>query len=1051
MAVAIRDLVVDWRPDDAEKLARFMNESGRAWPGGSWDPMTPEDAEARFRDQRYLAAFVVEEGDRIIAYCSLAARPDERHRAYVPLLNAHPDYHGKGYGKAVLLAAVERVYQLGIARVDLHTWAGNLKAVPLYKKSGFMWAPEHPWGVLMQNFTPGARRHPLAQQYFAKHDWYRTMKRDLSLTADEHKRGRALVYPYEWEEDGDRLRMVYDRNSWGLLEIETNQLRLACFLDDEKLVAGIPHPIRWEIVNYQDRPLEIALMASGDEGIELDYKRVLTVADRAELSAKFVVDPRLREKEQEPRAPIVRTDLLINGEPVRLEAGFEIKQAVSFGLDGVGHLLRPGQREGVVLQCWSELRERATAKLRVRGSDAVNVSPATLEVSLPARDAAEAALELAGSGSGPACLRVECEARTGERAVTPKATELWVHFGEPGEVVGHVEKDRVVLESTALHVHISRRGGWMNIGDKVRNLSQAASLPAPQLGVPFAWEEFFDPGCEARLEREGEGLTAVLTTSSVYRPGIWLERRVTLTNLPVVKVQDAIINGTGSRFAGQLKTSVQLRGDWIACMTRKGLVRGFGSSAARNPDEHQLAKEQEAWPETWVSAESQTGLVAGLMWPPALRVQQHGWWNELDLGLPPAAPGESTTPGPVYVYVGDGDHFTVRRWWQNLCGPRVAREQRPPATREALEFGLRPRPVVLHGRRARARLVVDSVGQLELAGRLAVHAPEGLRVSPGKAEFGRVNEQRPFATPVEVKRGRALAEGGYFVDCSLRLDRLASHQRYGVLVLGDPDRTVTVSKQADPADCWQIDNGLLVMQVAARFCGSAISLRRGGVELLRSAFPEARPLAWENPWHGGIEPSLGAVGRELFKEHFTARAITRKGEQGVVWKGVRVSCAPRADRGRHLSLALDYLLAPGSSVLAVAVRTTRRAGASGWVDGGFMVWPVLGGSHLDAVLRASDDDRSERFQCGLHGHVQGQRWVMAENPKAGEAAVLAGHPDHTWINSTTFGRDGYFLAAGRGEHHEAKQTQESVFFLAFTGADRARDLAEVLAELEGLP
>jgi hypothetical protein len=43
------------------------------------------------------------------------------------------------------------------------------------------------------------------------------------------------------------------------------------------------------------------------------------------------------------------------------------------------------------------------------------------------------------------------------------------------------------------------------------------------------------------------------------------------------------------------------------------------------------------------------------------------------------------------------------------------------------------------------------------------------------------------------------------------------------------------------------------------------------------------------------------------------------------------------------------------------------------------------------------------------------------------------------------------LNAWRGATHEARQTRESVFFVAFADAGRARDLGETLAELKGLP
>ena len=1061
MAVRVRDLTKDWRKGDAEKLARLFNESGRGWPGGGWDPKTANEVGGRIRDERRLGIFVAEVGGNFVAFCDCAAKPNEKNRAYIPFLNAHPDYHGKGYGKAVLLSSIERVYELGIARVDLHTWPGNLKAVPLYKKSGFMWSPEEQWGVLMQNFTPGARRHPVAQQYFKKHDWYRTMKRDLSLTADDHKQGgggaprpgEVRVYPYEWEEDGDRLRMVYDRKSWGLVEIETNDFLVACYLEDEELVAGVPHRIRWEIVNHRPRPVEVALVASADDGIELDQKQVLRVVDRTQVSAQFEVDPDIREKEQEPQAPIIRTDIVLDGTPIRLEAGFEAKQALSFGLDAVGHNLRPGQPHRIIVQGFSELNQPVKAAVHLRGAGGVTIEPAAHEIEIPARGAVEMPVTVTGAQSGPVELKAEAEVKAKKLVIRPKLAELHLHFGRPGEIIGHVAKDAVRFDSTLLHVHISRRGGWANVGDKIRNRWQAAGIAPPQLGIPFTWEEFFEQPCEARIERDGERLTAVLTTESVYRPGIWLERRITVSNLPIVEVVDSILNGTSARFEGQIKQYVNLRGRWVSVMTRRGLIRS-GSGAGRPGPEHNFAKEEEIWPETWVAMEDEQGMTSGLLWQPAYRVHGHGWWNEMDHLLPAVEPGQSACAPPLFVFVGDGDYSTVRRWWQNLYGPRVYREVGRPETREPFAFGLRPDPVVIHGKEARAKLVVDSVGQLEFDGALRVSPPEGIRITPRSVGFKSVNEARGFSKTAAVSRQPSLPEGGYFVDVTAQVDRIISRERSAVIVLGDPKRSVSVTRAGESDEMYRIDNGAFALTIAPEFQGSAVSLERDGEQLLRSAYPTARPHSWMNPWFGGIEPGLGPVGRDLAQEKFSAREITRRGSQGVVWQGVRLSCSPKQERGRHTALALDYLLAPGSSVLAVALRTTRRADTSGWLDAGIAVWPVLGGSHLDAVLSSADDPRASRIRCEFGGGIGSATWVMAENTKAAQAAFITCYRAEGNLQGThgeLLGSDGYSLNGRRYGQHEARQTRETIFYIGFADAPRARDLAEALSKLKELP
>ncbi len=1054
MSAPVRDLTREWRRGDAERLARFFNETGRAWPGGPWDPKTPEEAERQVRETRLLGAFVAEVGDEMAAYCALYAKPTDRNHAYVSLLTAHPDYLGRGFGKAVLLAGLERVHELGLPRLDLHTWPGNMKAVPLYKKSGFMWSPESgPWGVYMQNFTPGARRHPLAQPYFRKHDWYRTMKRDLSLAPDEHKRGKVRAYEYLWEEDGDRLRMVYNRQSWGLVEIETNDLLVGCFLEDEKLVAGLPQRIRWRVVNHRaDQPLEVVLIARGDEGVELDHKEIVTVKRRFQAEAEFTVSPEIEEKEREPRAAVIHTDLLINGAPLSLAAGFMPQQALHFALDAGGMGLRPGRPERVVVQVFNEMNRPATAKLRVSAAGA-RLDRSRVEVRVPARKSAEAPLTLTAPRSGPVRLHVKSEAVVDKRVVRPKAADLYPHVLSPGELVGHMEDDLVVLESAALRLTIHRQGGWAEVTDKVRNRWEIAGIGAPQLGPPFSWEEFFDTRCQAVLEREEGRLTAVLRTESIIHSGLWLERRITLSDLPLIEIRDTLINGMNKPIRGRLRLSVHsnARGGHIVAPTHKGIVRDEHWTFGRSLGDHRLGERKEDWPEGWWASEDRDGVTIGVVWDSAHRAGAWDRGTSLERAFPPAEPGQSTGPGPVYVFVGDGDYTTVRRWWQQIFGPRVDRHQRPPSTRRALEFGFRPRIPVLHQRQREVELVVDAVGRLELDGVLHLSSPDEIRVRPSRLRFHRVCEKNPARRPATITRSSSAKEGAYLMEVTARLDRATYHQRQPVVVIGDSRKRVAVTRTGERGELFVVTNGVLALTVAPAFSGSAVSLKRGVEELLRSAYPQARPLAYENPWFGGICPQLGSVGRGLSRERFKAREIVRTGGQGMVWRGVRVSCSPKQERGRWDTLSLDYLLAPGSSILAIVVRTTRRGGTSGWIGAGFNLWPVLGGSHLEAVLRGSDDERTRRMRNEFGAWLAAEKWIIAENPTAGEAAVMAACDRESTTNGIVFGRDGYFLGANRGAAQEARETRESVFFAAFVEGERAATLAPALSQLEGLP
>ncbi len=119
---------------DAEKLVAMWQASDNQWPG-TWSRGVPITA-ARIREwlkrEKRIDALVWDTGDAIAGYCSLWEWPDEANVTYIALLNVAPQYQKLSLARRFLTHYVERVIELGSVRLDLHTWAGYLKAVPLY-------------------------------------------------------------------------------------------------------------------------------------------------------------------------------------------------------------------------------------------------------------------------------------------------------------------------------------------------------------------------------------------------------------------------------------------------------------------------------------------------------------------------------------------------------------------------------------------------------------------------------------------------------------------------------------------------------------------------------------------------------------------------------------------------------------------------------------------------------------------------------------------------------------------------------------------------------
>jgi len=172
---------------DAEKLVEMWKASDNQWPG-TWSggtEITPQMVTEWHQRQKMIDTYVFEIGDKIAAYCSFNERPEEKNVGYVALLNVAPEYQGRSLGRKLLQRCLERCSELGFHLLTLGTWSGNLKSVPLYKKTGFYWVPDT--DVWMLNFVPSILNLPCTRPFFSRHDWYKTFERALTQDEDDER------------------------------------------------------------------------------------------------------------------------------------------------------------------------------------------------------------------------------------------------------------------------------------------------------------------------------------------------------------------------------------------------------------------------------------------------------------------------------------------------------------------------------------------------------------------------------------------------------------------------------------------------------------------------------------------------------------------------------------------------------------------------------------------------------------------------------------------------------------------------------------------------
>ena len=192
--------IIEYEPSFAQAVADMWNRSGDSW-GGDSSVRTADLVEAELKGGAYLNIYLAEKDGEILGMASLTKYFADNDALYLHVLNVRPDYHGHKLGKALVMKCVERTIELGYPRLDIHTWPGNTKAVPVYKKCGYMWE-DRVDSTHLVNFVPTVLKTEACRDFFETADWYIDNKRVVEIKPDGVKINKFEVFEYKWEKDG---------------------------------------------------------------------------------------------------------------------------------------------------------------------------------------------------------------------------------------------------------------------------------------------------------------------------------------------------------------------------------------------------------------------------------------------------------------------------------------------------------------------------------------------------------------------------------------------------------------------------------------------------------------------------------------------------------------------------------------------------------------------------------------------------------------------------------------------------------------------------------
>lgn len=124
-------------PGDEEGLCTLQNLAF----AGSWGFCTNTVDEIHYLANCSLChpegILFIAEGERLVGYCWTIDDPSDQEKGFIRMMGVDPSYHGRGLGRAILVAGINCLQRRGMTTIELSVDSRNSGAKRLYQSVGF--------------------------------------------------------------------------------------------------------------------------------------------------------------------------------------------------------------------------------------------------------------------------------------------------------------------------------------------------------------------------------------------------------------------------------------------------------------------------------------------------------------------------------------------------------------------------------------------------------------------------------------------------------------------------------------------------------------------------------------------------------------------------------------------------------------------------------------------------------------------------------------------------------------------------------------------------
>lgn len=898
--------IVEYNDSYAAKVADMWTRSSEGWNGG-WADETEETVKKDHEARDYINTYLVEKDDEIVGYCKITTFPFDKNVMYVHTLNVRYDCHGKGIGKLLILKSLERTIELGYKKLDLYTWPGNTKSIPLYKKCGFVYE-DRPDATYLMNFVPLITTHELFTDYFKDVDWYKSLQREINLGYNDLKKDNISYFEYLWDNGDKKLRVNIEKKSKAINLIETEDYLIEAKVGDQVLIYGQNYKINYDLVNKSGKPLNVELKGEDNRNIKYAVNKSVDVVDKITLSEEFFVDKFEDILGRFEAHPSVLTHVTINGKTIDFKVGIEAKEPVTLSMERQREENYLNKKEVLYLNVTNNYKEEVEYSLTLKDNDNIQILNKEISFKLGSEEKTSVKIEyvLKGFGIYSEPIKIKAKLSCGKEINFKQNCGIALK-GRGGRFGGEIDKRHILSNGQ----YFLKTLNTNNISvSRAYGRTDDLGLVVPMLGEPYS-KEF--------MSKKVEEVTFSKKDDKVVMRSLF--KSDDFCDIAVVSVVELASDGTVENYFEVTNNSDKDMDKDIKL--RRPVYLNISESYIPYKNKILNLKEtKRQWlrnynindfTENWLMLFTGQNNIA-VYWDKDVEVlnldQSIGFID--NLGKIKAK--ETVATKSTYYALDKFSHWRELRDF-------VMEDGKSEELTEVYE---------VQAEINEGNPFVDKNFNVNIKNNLDKNLEGYFSV---KSEFGSFIQKEVFLKQEDKVNNK---EFNVVINDLQNIDKVYVNYTSGITLYKDSsylfvkgeNEIEARTESIEGCEVQVVDNGLMTIKASADFSPNLYSLQYNNSEYLETSFPTPGPRMWFNPYFGGIGANIeGLDGKNIKNETIKAEVVTMKDSFNNPWKGIKTSLIiEKNPKLKGVTLNQYYLMLPNVPVLLYLAEVEQNKG-----------------------------------------------------------------------------------------------------------------------------